>query len=215
MGPLRTFLSQAIVYSCADPGDRLGEAVVGILDFNGDAQPDVFMGAPGADVKDNASPDAGAAYLIYRLPVDIEAAISLEKLGLDASDPNRLNGMLINGDLGDQLGGILAGNCDVNGDGNDDLIMGVPLHGGNDAGEVVVLFGGPNLASPGGGFSVQQLVDLGRAIRIQGAFDGDQAGFNVACNGDFDGDGIDDLVISAPFATPRFDSNGDAILDSP
>ena len=70
--PLRTSLAQAIVYSGADPGDRLGEAVLGILDFNGDAQPDILMGAPGADGRDNASPDSGAAYLVYRLPVDIE-----------------------------------------------------------------------------------------------------------------------------------------------
>ncbi|MCH8053913.1 MAG: FG-GAP repeat protein, partial [Planctomycetes bacterium] len=61
----------------------------------------------------------------------------------------------------------------------------------------------------------QDLVDLGRAVRIQGAVDGDQAGFNIDCNGDFDGDGQDDLVIAAPFATPMFDSDGDDILDAP
>ena len=215
VGPQRGSMNDAIVYSGADAGDRLGEAVVGILDFNGDAKPDILMGAPGADGRGDASADSGAVYVIYRLPTDIEASVSLDKIELDPANVNRLNGLLINGDSGDRLGTILAGNCDLNGDGSDDIVIGNPLNGGSDSGEVVILFGGPNLASPAGGSSIQELVDLDRAVRIKGVFGGDQTGFSVVCNGDFDGDGQDDLAFSAPFATPRFDSDGDDILDAP
>lgn len=214
-GALRSSMADAIVYSGADAEDRLGEAVVGITDFNNDSRPDILMGAAGADGKNDAAPDSGAVYVIYRLPPAIENSVSLDKIELPPDNVNRLNGLLINGDAGDQLGVILAGNCDLNDDDENDIVIGNPLHGANDSGEVIVLLSGPNLASPEGGYSIQELVTQQRAIRIQGIAAGDQAGFAVACEGDFDGDGNDDLVISAPSATPMFDSNGDDVLDMP
>ncbi len=219
-GRVRLALRDAIEYSGADSGDRLGSAIIGIPDFNGDARDDILMGASGADGALDDRPDSGAVYAIYRIPVPIEASVSLDKIELGPSDPNRLNGMLINGDYndtdgGDAIGEVLAGVCDLNDDGRGDFVIGSPLHGPTNAGEVVVVFGGENLPSPENGFSIQDVVDRGRAIRIQGLAAGDQAGFNVACGGDFDGDGVDDLVLSAPFATPMYDSNGDDVPDSP
>ena len=216
---VRLSLREALEYSGADAGDQLGSTVIGIPDFNGDARDDILMGAAGADGALDDRPDSGAVYAIYRIPVPIEASVSLDKIELAPDDPNRLNGMLINGDYndtdgGDAIGDVLDAVCDLNNDGIGDFVIGSPRHGPTDAGEVIVVFGGDNLPSPERGFSIQELVDLGRAVRIQGAAAGDQAGFNIACGGDFDGDGQDDLILSAPFATPQYDSNGDDIPDT-
>jgi hypothetical protein len=204
-------------YQGSDAGDHLGTAVLGISDFNMDGQPDILMGAPGADGKANDRPDSGAVYLVYRISIDIDS-VSLRKIELPLQDPNRLNGLLINGDHnptdgGDGIGAVLASNCDLNGDDITDFVIGSPAAGSTNAGEVIVVLGGPNLSSPENGFTIQEVVDRGRAVRIQGARAGDLAGFNVTCDGDFNGDDLDDLVIAAPGATPMYDSNGDDVPD--
>jgi hypothetical protein len=219
-GLLQASLSDSGTYVGADEGDRTGAAVIGIEDFNDDVLSDVVIGAPGSDGRADEFADSGTVYVIYRIPTDIEDAIPLDEVELPRNDPQRLNGLLINGDFnptdgGDQIGSILASNCDLNDDGNNDIVIGSPLHGDTNIGEVIVVFGGENLSSPEFGYSIQDLVDLGRAVRIQGARAGDQAGFNIACDGDFDGDGVNDLVVSAPFATPEYDSNGDDFPDAP
>ncbi|MCZ6651625.1 MAG: integrin alpha [Planctomycetota bacterium] len=220
IGDVEGSLKFALTYTGADAGDELGATILGITDFNGDARDDLLIGAPGADGANNAFPNSGAVYIVYRRPPTIEGeAIDLGDVARGRNDPNRLNGMLINGEGGSRMGEALAGNCDLNGDGTNDIVIGSPdaLSG---RGEVIIVFGSPDpdsdyLPSPAEGYSVQELVDAGHAVRIQGAFDDDQAGFNVICNGDFDGDGQDDLLISAPFAEPMFDSDGDDVLDTP
>ncbi|MCH8967616.1 MAG: FG-GAP repeat protein [Planctomycetes bacterium] len=220
IGDVEGSLMFAITYTGADAGDELGATMIGITDFNGDALDDLLIGAPGADGANNAFPNSGAVYVVYRRPPTIEGeAIDLGDIARGRNDPNRLNGMLINGESGSRMGEALAGNCDLNGDGTNDIVIGSPdaLSG---RGEVIIVFGSPDpdsdyLPSPAEGYSVQELVDAGHAVRIRGAFDDDHAGFNVICNGDFDGDGQNDLVISAPFAEPMFDSDGDDVLDTP
>ncbi|MCG3137527.1 MAG: hypothetical protein HJJLKODD_01373 [Phycisphaerae bacterium] len=213
-------LYQADAYIGADASDMLGADVVGISDFNGDGKSDVVMGAPGADGANNAVAGSGAVYIIYRRTLSLEGElIDLTDIARDPeSDPERLTGMLINGDSGDQMGEVLAGNCDMNDDGADDVVIGIP-HADSDRGEVVIVLGSNNpdadyLPSPTEGYSIDALVTLGKAIRIQGVSSGDMAGFNVVCDGDFTGDGEKDLVISTPVATPKYDSNGDDVLDA-
>ncbi|MGI8876198.1 MAG: hypothetical protein ACR2KP_18110 [Egibacteraceae bacterium] len=89
---------------------------------------------------------------------------------------------------------------DFNGDGTDDLAIGVPGEGfgGNDfAGVVQVIYGstGPGLAAPGNQLWHQDSPGIKEV-----AEDGDQFGSSLAA-GDFDGDGTDDLAIGAHFET--------------
>jgi len=87
--------------------------------------------------------------------------------------------------------------CDFNADGYADLAMGVPhqtVGTFTDAGAVSILYGKE------GGLSVDnnQYFDLNSAGVPGTPAQGDQLGSTLAC-GDFNGDGVGDLAISAPF----------------
>ena len=99
------------------------------------------------------------------------------------------------GDAGPGAPGSIASG-DFNGDGKTDLLLGAPLDNGPDgkrpgAGEAYVLYG-----------PLDGNIDLGQRkpdVRILGAVTGDNLGAGVAA-GDLNGDGIDDIIVGAPFS---------------
>lgn len=101
------------------------------------------------------------------------------------------------GDGGDNLGAALAGGCDVNGDGFDDVITGASLWSVSPAessweGATYVTFGGARFGS-----TDLAATAAGSTIRIEGEKARAQTGSSAACAGDVNGDGIEDLVIGA------------------
>ncbi|MBD2535860.1 FG-GAP repeat protein [Nostoc flagelliforme FACHB-838] len=117
----------------------------------------------------------------------------------DISNLNGSNGFAINGL--DRYSGYSVSNAgDINNDGVDDLIIGAPLVNPNDnffAGQSYVVFGGANVGSSG----VFNLSDLNgtNGLTINGI--GGESGRSVSNAGDINNDGIDDLIIGAPFAS--------------
>ena len=97
----------------------------------------------------------------------------------------------------DETGTSVAPAGDVNGDGRVDIVVGAPgadANGRADSGSAYVLFGG---SLP----TTVDLAELGsRGFRIDGAEDGDTAGYAVAGAGDVNGDGRADVVVGAPGA---------------
>ena len=200
-------------------GDRIGTDVTGLLDINNDGVNDIAVGGA------MTNGDRGAVYVIYRRQPEVEGDYLVERLQVAPGDLNRLNGLMILGRPGEQLGTSIAGagpspallNDDYNADGYPDLIIGSPRAtsgSGFHSGEVFVLFGGRNLLSPQGGSTIPELRDAGDGMVLAGAHAGDRAGMTVASAGDVNHDGIADLMIAAPDASPRFDSDGDGVVDS-
>src|SRR5215211_1460973 len=97
----------------------------------------------------------------------------------------------------DETGTSVAPAGDVNDDGRVDIVVGAPgadANGRADSGSAYVVFGG---SLP----TTVDLAELGsRGFRIDGAEEGDTAGYAVAGTGDVNGDGRADVVVGAPGA---------------
>src|SRR6185295_9829238 len=89
------------------------------------------------------------------------------------------------------MGASLAG-ADVNGDGYSDLIVGANSYDHGEAGEgaVFVYLGGPSGIATGDPLTAATLLESDQADAHLGS--------SVACAGDVNGDGYEDVIVAAP-----------------
>ena len=159
--------------------DAFGWAVAGAGDVDGDARDDVVIAAPGNPGFEERS-QQGAAYLVYGRKRG--GTVRVRELGgrgtrIGSADPGGLRSV--------------AGAGDVNGDGRDDIVLG-DITAARGRGAATVVLGGPRRRS-------LRLGDLGRrGFRLTGRDRGADTGHAVAGGGDVNGDGLDDVLVSAP-----------------
>ncbi len=139
-----------------------------------------------------------ASALVAGTAIRAFAAIELSAIAQDAN----IGGFAINGiNTGDRSGVSVSGVGDVNGDGLDDVIVGAYYAdpgGVNNAGQSYVVFG----KADGTAVDLSDVTAGTGGFAITGINVEDRSGHSVSGAGDVNGDGIDDLIVGAPFADP-------------
>lgn len=185
--------------------DAAGSRVAGAGDVNGDGIDDLLLGAPDGPFDDGDTND-GEVHVLYgragtRGPIDVTSLAEAD-------------GFTLFGDAqGTDFGFSVAAAGDVNGDGIGDVIVGASrgLDRGADGGEAYVIYGSSDARGP---IDLELLnefdLPFGFAIRGDAAFDA--TGFSVSGAGDVNGDGIDDLIVGAPFGDDGDTNAGEAYV---
>ncbi|MFZ3117457.1 MAG: hypothetical protein WA159_03980, partial [Variovorax sp.] len=180
--------------------DNAGWSVASAGDVNGDGLGDLIVGAPTSDP--SGTSNAGRSYVVFGQTGG--AAIQLSSLTAGTG-----SGFVINGQCANDASGTSVSSAgDINGDGLDDLLVGVKAAdpaSGTDAGRTYVVFGQTgttaiDLSALNAGNSTQ-------GFAINGASTGDGSGGAVSSAGDVNGDGFDDLLIGASNGDPSAGSN--------
>jgi hypothetical protein len=182
-------------------GSRFGISVAGAGDTNGDGIGDLLVGSPGF-----GQDRPGAAYVVRGRRSGFPRLIRVSALSGSAQGITGLLFGTLDADFAN-LGASVALAGDVNGDGRRELLIGANTFEGT--GRAFVVFG------PASGFASNfRLRDLNgnNGFSLVGEARGDAFGAAVGNAGDFNGDGLDDLLIGAYGAQPNGRLSGRAYL---
>jgi hypothetical protein len=163
---------------------------------NGDGLADVIVAAPAAGPNGG---DSGRTYVVFGKANNTGVPLSDVAAGI--------GGFALDGEAADDRSGhSVRGAGDVNGDGLADVVVAAPgaSPNGYESGRTYVVFGKTstdavalaNVTGGTGGFA------------IDGELPGDLSGYSVSGAGDVNGDGLDDVVVAAPDASPRGTHSG-------
>ena len=171
-----------------ETGDQFGAAMAS-GDFNGDGFDDLIVGSPGDEI--NGSNGAGMVTIAYG-----------SNSGLTNPQIFHQNSAGVSGSVSsNERFGASVTSGDINGDGYDDVVIGVPGEYRcwsdtgvcGDVGAINILYGSANgITGTGSEFIHQRTENISGIPNV-----GEEFGASVA-TGDLDGDGYDDIVVGVP-----------------
>lgn len=171
---------------------NLGQSVSDIGDVNKDGYDDIIIGGYGIPNKGIYQANGGACYIIFG---------NITLTNLNSGDIDISNGISITGNGYVGLGAAVSGVGDFNKDSYSDSIVS-EQYLNSEAGAAYILFGKDSMES----LTLNSL-SIENGISITGAVSGDRTGFSVSGAGDVNGDGYQDALIGAPYATRFGQSN--------
>ncbi len=198
--------------------DQSGGSISAAGDINGDGIADLLIGAEGYPAGSNK----GRSYVMFGGPeVGGDGDILLSSL-------TGANGFKLDGENdNDGSGGSVSAAGDINGDGNNDLLIGAGGYpSGSNKGRSYLVFGGPGVGSSGD--ILLSSLNGTNGFKLDGENNHDASGHSVSAVGDINGDGNNDLLIGAfsypagslkgrsyvVFGGPGVGSSGDILLGS-
>ncbi len=169
-------------------GDEAGASLGSIADLNGDGKAEILIGATGVSDK---GPDDGAVYVVFGKSTG--TAVNLDNIAAGTG------GFRIIGKQDDMAGSTVSSIADVNGDGKAEIVIGAAgneiayvVYGKSTTDEVKLSDVRNNI----GGFAI-------RAEQGSTLLD-----MTVTAGGDFNRDGVADIVIGAPHDTESGPDSG-------
>ena len=173
-GPISTSVTDAsdaeLIITGNNNNDSFGYSVALAGDFDGDGQDDLVVGAT---TDDDGTADGGVVFVLFG--VTSTGSVTASNANISISG----------GITGEQMGSSVSVVPDIDGDGDDELLVGAfkNKNSGTNSGHAYLFYGGTTAT-------------MGAAIAASAA--NDDLGTDVAFIGDTDGDGIDEIGLGAP-----------------
>ncbi|MCW2403711.1 hypothetical protein M2336_000340 [Sphingobium sp. B1D7B] len=192
LSSLSTAVSAGFQLLGGTANEQAGFSVSAAGDINGDGYADLLVGA-----NTGSTSSQGRVYVVYGRANN--SSINLSALTVAT---NTLGFAIDGSSANDQMGLNTTALGDVNGDGLADFLIGSPWvdANGTDAGAAYVVFG--RTGTSGTPLNVTALTAATNTLgfAISGSVANDNAAWSIAGNGDINGDGLMDLVVTARLA---------------
>jgi hypothetical protein len=200
-------IAQGFVINGAQANEESGTSVSSAGDFNGDGLADLLIGAYFSTA--NGLTQAGNTYVVFGKTTG--TAVDLAQVALGNG------GFVIKGDNAYDLSGVsVSSGGDINGDGYADLLIGAHGAGGGTAsgantGASYVVFGRATMPAGSTGINLSAIAASGvgaGGFAIISDTPAAFSGHSISSAGDINGDGLMDIILSAPAADPSVLSQG-------